>query len=373
MFIVLCHFERAERGEIFPRVNERFLALLEMKSERHQASRKDSKESAYTAAYRIPTRLLMNSAFIILMVWVIRIVAKDRRIRMNKYQVIFSFLLIFSFPAYSQAGSSYKAEGWPGSSKYQIVRNYGDFQKRVWTLASPRIKVAQAGSVTYDKVTYPILSLTYIPQANPALRVFLASGQHGNEPAGPEAVLAFFKALLAEPSGFKDVAIDAIPMVNPWGWSHDIRYDGAGYDTNRDFVSFVTGEAAAVRDFTNDKRYDLVIDHHEASRDGAFIYCYGDEDVDMSNRLVQQLTKDGYAVASIGWNMFASNDNGVIAIPGGAFSSIWQGRSVLPRYFTSTMNAHSFTFETSTFKVFADRIACHMEVMKFLINELRTR
>jgi hypothetical protein len=283
-------------------------------------------------------------------------------------------LLIFTILSAScQNSASYKADGWPGSSVYPLVRSYDDFLKREKSLAGPNVSITQAGVVTYDKVSYPIIGLSYTPKEKPIFRVFLSGGQHGNEPAAPEALLQFFRELSLNPALYKDVAIDAIPLVNPWGWAHNVRYEGAGYDTNRDFVSFVTGEAQAVRDFTKGKSYDLVIDHHEASRDGAFVYCYKDEDVDIADNLVKQLQKEGYAVASIGWNRFATSDSGVISVPGYGFSTLWFGRSVLPRYFTSATNASSFTMETSTYKVFNDRVAVHVDTIKFLIKALSGR
>jgi protein MpaA len=294
---------------------------------------------------------------------------------MRKYRLVFLFAL-FSFTAFplsGQAGASYKAEGWPGSSKFRAVRNYPDFQRRVRGFESARIKVVEIASVTYDNVAYPILGLVYTPPSPPVLRVLLTGGQHGNEPAGPESVLSFFARLKANPKAYEDVAVDAIPMVNPWGWTHNTRQNANGYDTNRDYIAFVTAEARAVRTFSSGKRYDLVIDHHESSRDGAFIYCYQRSDDDLSRDLIRYLIKEGYAIASVGWNRFGSDERGVISIPGDGFSFLWRGRQVLPRYFTTTKGTpHAFLMETSTHKAFADRVAEHVKVNEFIIARLRT-
>jgi hypothetical protein len=304
--------------------------------------------------------------------------------------VLFLFLCVISQAIGQSDASSYKAEGWPGSSKFAAVRNYDDFLKRERALAGNRIKVSQIGSVTYDKIAYPILALSYTPQEEPLLKVLLVGGQHGNEPATPDATLAFFKLLGLNPADYKNISVDAVPMMNPWGWTRNIRYSGGGYDTNRDFALFVTGEATSVRDFTKGKSYDLVIDHHEASRDGAFIYSYNDADYDLSNRLMKYLAKQGYAVANVTRNGSSSDETGVLHIPGRNFSysrdnsvpditgnSLFpfsSNRMVLPRYFgAGDPGVHNFTMETSTYKVFADRIQAHVEVMKFIIGELRNR
>ncbi len=302
---------------------------------------------------------------------------------------IISLFLLFCLwtIGYGQSdGSSYKAENWPGSSKYGYVRNYEDFVKRENALASARIRISQIGSVTYDKRTYPIMGFSYLPPEKPRLSVLLVGGQHGNEPASPDAILSFIKYLGTDPPEYKAVAIDAVPLMNPWGWAHNIRFNGDGYDTNRDFINFVTKEAVSVREFTKGKTYDLVIDHHEASREGAFIYSYNDADYELSNSLMKNLAKKGYAIANISRNANSQDEMGVLHIPGNRFlfsrdnsgigfsggnSYSSTGRMVLARYFQlDNPEVHNFTMETSTYKVFGDRMAVHVETMKYLIAGL---
>jgi hypothetical protein len=307
---------------------------------------------------------------------------------MRKVISILLLFLFLAFAGYGQAdGSSYKAEGWPGSSKYASVRNYDDFVKRERALASSGIKISEIGRVTYDKTTYPILAFSYVPPETPKLNVLIVGGQHGNEPAAPEGILTFIKYLNTKPAEYAAVAIDLVPMMNPWGWTHNIRYNGGGYDTNRDFKLFLTGEASTIRDYTKGKTYNLVIDHHEASRDGAFIYSYNDSDHELSNDLMKSLAKNGYAVANISRNSSTQDETGVLHIPGNRSSHTYSspethfpfggnsysatGRMVLPRYFqTDNPGVHNFTMETSTYKIFGDRSAVHVEVMKFLIKGL---
>ena len=59
------------------------------------------------------------------------------------------------------------------------------------------------------------------------------------------------------PSVYPDVSFDIVPLLNPWGWSRDVRYDRDGRDVNRDFATFATQEARVFRDLVAGRRYDL--------------------------------------------------------------------------------------------------------------------
>ncbi len=54
--------------------------------------------------------------------------------------------------------------------------------------------------------------------------------------------------LAADASLFPDVSFDIVPLLNPWGWSRDVRYNRDGRDINRDFATFTTQEARVFRD-----------------------------------------------------------------------------------------------------------------------------
>ena len=64
------------------------------------------------------------------------------------------------------------------------------------------------------------------------IKVLISAGIHGNEPAGAECALRFVEAIARTPEKYKDVAFDIIPLVNPWGWTYDIRFNRAGIDIN---------------------------------------------------------------------------------------------------------------------------------------------
>jgi len=60
-------------------------------------------------------------------------------------------------------GSSYKAEGWPGAPNTHMYGIITISIKRERALAADRVTISQIGSVTYDKLAYPIMGFSYIP------------------------------------------------------------------------------------------------------------------------------------------------------------------------------------------------------------------
>ena len=66
--------------------------------------------------------------------------------------------------------------------------------------------------------------------------LYLSAGIHGDEPAGPEALLQW-----AERNGAKLGRMNYLifPCLNPWGIKNNCRYDSKGNDLNRSFRSGV--------------------------------------------------------------------------------------------------------------------------------------
>jgi hypothetical protein len=290
----------------------------------------------------------------------------------RKNPVILLLIILAVYPALAQLDTSIDQRKWPGSSHYAVERDYTAMASRIRALAGPRVKVRELGSVVYDKVKYPVFSLSYTPPETPKVKVLLISGAHGDEPAGPEAVISFFKGL-----SYKNVSVDSIPLINPWGWAHSERYNGNGVDVNRDLILFQTGEAGFVRDFTQGKEYDLAIDMHEASQVGAFIYAYEDGDEGPARELMTSMEAAGFAIAgkngksTLRWGIM----DGVVTIPSfpRTDNPMFRNRSTIARYFNQDGRTMSYTFETSVYKKLADRIASHLYAVKFLVGRALAR
>jgi hypothetical protein len=275
-------------------------------------------------------------------------------------------LLILEISGLAQSDSE-SSSGKKSTNDYPRIRTYSTFLARMKSISSPHITRVKIGTINYGTSSYDVFTLSFKPVGPAKKRIILVSGLHGNETAGPEAVLSFFRELTKHPKDYENLAIDAIPMVNPWGWEHNVRYSGDGYDINRDFIAQVTQEAAIVAEFGRDRIYDLVIDHHEAHADGAFIYCYDDRDYALSLELMESLKADGYAVAKTRYNSRWAPENGVVHISNRFGIYGFRGRTAA-HFFKNDYRSHAFTMETSVYKKFRDRAALHLFVMKFLIG-----
>ena len=76
---------------------------------------------------------------------------------------------------------------------------------------------------------------------DPQLTVYISTGIHGDEPAGPLAMLRLIEAN-AWPVG---ISLIACPCLNPTGFPNNIRENRPGIDLNRDYRHIETGEVRA--------------------------------------------------------------------------------------------------------------------------------
>ncbi len=71
----------------------------------------------------------------------------------------------------------------------------------------------------------------YLSGAEGAPRLYLSTGIHGDEPAGPMAVLS----MLQEASFFEGQEVHLFPLLNPVGLTAGTRENGEGVDLNRNY------------------------------------------------------------------------------------------------------------------------------------------
>jgi hypothetical protein len=122
---------------------------------------------------------------------------------------------------------------------------------------------ARAAGWTYDPIE--VAADTRLPAYRrvPALarrRVYLSSGIHGDEPAGPLAV----RRLLASNAWPPDVALWLVPSLNPGGFVRNTRENEAGVDLNRDYRSLATPVVCAhVAWLNRQPSFDLALLLHE--------------------------------------------------------------------------------------------------------------
>jgi len=113
--------------------------------------------------------------------------------------------------------------------------------------------------------------LTFRRDAAGARRnVYLSTGIHGDEPAGPLAI----SRLLEENLWPAEANLFVCPCLNPTGFTHNRRENQHGKDLNRDYKHFETAETRAhVAWLAQQPPFDLVFCLHEDwEANGFYVY-----------------------------------------------------------------------------------------------------
>lgn len=107
--------------------------------------------------------------------------------------------------------------------------------------------------------------------------VWLIGQQHGNEPAGGEAMLAVAHALAeGELKPLLDrVTVVVAPRANPDGAAANMRVTANGLDPNRDHLLLTLPEIRAIHARMVDLPPDMVVDHHEFQVAGSWLQKFG--------------------------------------------------------------------------------------------------
>ncbi len=112
--------------------------------------------------------------------------------------------------------------------------------------------------------TFQWIALHRIPRLTasqqPAKRVYISTGIHGDEPAGPLAV----RQLMLEQQWPEGIEITLVPCLNPEGFTANRRENAAGVDLNRDYRQTHSAEVAAhIRWLEQQPAFDMCLCLHE--------------------------------------------------------------------------------------------------------------
>ncbi|MBM3149284.1 MAG: M14 family metallocarboxypeptidase, partial [Chloroflexi bacterium] len=198
-----------------------------------------------------------------------------------------------------------------------VARDISSLESRLSSAVSScdRLSMKTIGQISYGAYQSPVWVVSFSP-AVIKRKVLLSGGIHGNEPAGVEAMVQMVEMLAKDPEKYGNIAFDIIPVVNPWGWSHDIRFNQEGCDVNRDFATFKCQESAVIRDFVNGKRYTLIIDSHEdPDAKGFYMYQYANPDTWLSRKVINTVRNQGYPVEQDVNMIILRTEDGLINAP----------------------------------------------------------
>jgi hypothetical protein len=170
----------------------------------------------------------------------------------------------------------------PGRTTYT---SHAELESYLLALARPDAPlVLQTLTKTQQGRSLPLLIFTPERLTDPArIRatgrpiVWLIGQQHGNEPAGSEALLALAHELAdgrLRPL-LERITVVMVPRANPDGAAADTRDTAARMDLNRDHASLVLPETRALHAAVQSYLPDLVVDAHEFSVAQRWIEKFG--------------------------------------------------------------------------------------------------
>lgn len=107
--------------------------------------------------------------------------------------------------------------------------------------------------------------------------VLLVAQQHGNEPAGSEALLVIASELAQGllRSMLQNINVLIVPRANPDGAASNQRATADGLDMSHDHLLLDTPEARALARLTRDYQPAVVVDAHEYAVAGRFLQKFG--------------------------------------------------------------------------------------------------
>jgi protein MpaA len=229
------------------------------------------------------------------------------------------------------------------------MRSYDDLQARWKALRGTRdIAVRE---VACEGVPRTLLCAEFGDTHAPLIA--LTAGVHGDEPAGPHALLA----LVENDELDRRYAYRLWPCTNPSGFANGTRENAEGVDVNRAFGrGGHTPEARALLMSNRDRKFLLSIDLHEDC-DAQGFYCYEYGECDIGVAVVEAVRAEGYPVEDV----LRPDAAGEAEEIGGLSYTLLVARNAARR---------ALTFETPTHLPLEERSAIHRIAVKAAITSL---
>ncbi len=205
---------------------------------------------------------------------------------------------------------------------------------------------------------YPLVASTKGDLSKPC--VYLSSGMHGDEPSGPQALLALLK------EGFFDDRFHWLicPVLNPTGLAAGTRENARGIDQNRDYCVCETEEVCShITWLDQQKTPGLFLSLHEDwESSGFYFYEINTSGQDSAHQRILEAAApffppepskmiDDHEVTAPGWIYHSEQPD----IPEGWPEAIFLAKRGCPL---------SLTFETPSSMSLEDRMGCHQAVVR---------
>ena len=254
-----------------------------------------------------------------------------------------------------------------------VQRNIFTVNNRLNEIArSGKLALKQTGVIKYGQFETATYALTFSPPGKIRRLVLLAGCVHGNEPAGLETLLQTAEQIAREPQKYEGYYFDIIPLVNPWGWVYDARYNRDGIDINRDFATLASQEARLIQHSTSGKAYDLVIDFHEdPGAQGFYLYQNAAPDTVLGRKVITAIRDAGYPIEQNVSMVVLKVDDGLIDAPMWSLLYMQATQQLsCPSYFRLDRNSTSFTIETPKNLPWEDRVKMNRMALREILSGL---
>jgi hypothetical protein len=195
------------------------------------------------------------------------------------------------------------------------VRNYEEQISFIYNLSN-KFTVNEMGTVNYLEYSYKMYKITYNQSNENRKRYLIISGIHGNEEAPIYALKDFILALDLQENILKNITIDFIYILNPYGFEYDSRYNGNQQDLNRDFIKFESNEVQILMNSIKDTQYTGMYDFHEHGRTKGFLlYYYTRNNKQLSTKISEMIKGNNFTLENDFVDVILKAKNGLIYVP----------------------------------------------------------
>lgn len=261
----------------------------------------------------------------------------------------------------------------PYSAEVKAVRSLEPLQQRLEAAdaASVNLLLTDIGQIDYPGFTSVFWRMVYRPFVPGLKRVLIVAGVRGNAVAGVESTLEIIETLRTAPGPRALFNADILPVVNTWGWVHDLDRNQEKIDIEQDFGSFLSREARIIRRFLRGKSYDLVVNLCEdADATGFSIRQYGPATTTISERIVADTRSRGNPIETRAGELWLTPQGGILSAPIWQLALMdWVGALSLPGYARRQVSSVVYTVVTPMALPLADRVAIQRSALEALIAE----
>ncbi len=228
---------------------------------------------------------------------------------------------------------------------------YQEIAQRWRALRARDVRVREVACVGAPRT---LLCAEYGDHTLPAIHI--AAGVHGDEPAGPHALLALVENDDLDPR----FSYRIWPCTNPTGYDAGTRESVDSVDVNRTFGRGGSSpESRAIITANRDLKFELAIDLHEDDEASGF-YCYEYGGSDIGRGLIEMVARAGTPL----------DPRGVLTPDPDAEAEKIGGRTLTQLLMRNAARL-GLTLETpSAVLPFEDRVATHVAAVKYALSRI---